>query len=539
MRNKDLGIDDALERGFTQHGEPSHEQMAADLARIRERLDPAVARATVPSALRRKSHALSLVSSAFRRKPVQFAAAAVLVVAAAIATAILWRPADTALYRIVEGDVRVNGTIRSNGGGGAVLALSDGSRVEMRSHTELSFERADDGLRIRLNAGGIIVNAAKQRTGHLYVQTKDMTVSVVGTVFVVNADEDGSRVAVIEGEVNVQQGATEKKLRTGDQVATSLSLLPSLPLGEDIAWSRNAEAHRALLQQSRVVPTATARQIVGEPTFTFEVASVRPSEPLPEGMRSGPYVGCTGGPLQLDARRFAAMNKTLFHLITIAYGARGRGCSVYSSNELLSGGPAWIRSDQFDVEALIPEGVPQYTARQLADGNAPHLQAMLQELLAKRFNLVLRREMKDMPVYMLVAGREGANRSVKAGDRWIGRDTGLPGFVLDPERRGVSIEAKSPGLLVLWGRRASMADLAAALISLTGTGRQVLDRTGFSGEFNFDVDGFASSIYDYRGAPPPRSIFSALDEELGLKLEASREKVEALVIDHAEKPSHN
>jgi RNA polymerase sigma factor (sigma-70 family) len=70
-----------------------------------------------------------------------------------------------------------------------------GSRVEIREMSELSLDHASDGLRIRLSKGSIIVNAAKQRNGHLYVQTKDMTVSVVGTVFVVNAEEAGSRVA--------------------------------------------------------------------------------------------------------------------------------------------------------------------------------------------------------------------------------------------------------------------------------------------------------------------------------------------------------
>ena len=94
-------------------------------------------------------------------------------------------------------------------------------------------------------------------------------------------------------------------------------------------------------------------------------------------------------------------------------------------------------------------------------------------------------------------------------------------------------------MLVLWGRRASMAQLAAALTSLTGTGRPVLDRTGLSGEFNFDLDGFASFVYDYKGAPQPRSIFSALVEELGLRLAASREKVEALVVEQVEKPTEN
>ena len=136
--------------------------------------------------------------------------------------------ADGGVYRgagerLRAGDpIHAGEVVRTNGTTGAVVVLDDGSRVEMRSQSELRMERADDGVRIRLDTGGIIVNAAKQRAGHLYVQTKDMTVSVVGTVFLVNADEQGSRVAVIEGEVRVQQqGSTEKTLRPGEQAATN------------------------------------------------------------------------------------------------------------------------------------------------------------------------------------------------------------------------------------------------------------------------------------------------------------------------------
>ena len=95
---------------------------------------------------------------------------------------------------------------------GSVVALADGSRLEMRPRTEVRMEAADDGTRIRLNRGSVIVTAAKRRTGHLYVQTRDVTVSVVGTVFLVNAEEAGSRVAVIQGEVRVveQRGSVQK-----------------------------------------------------------------------------------------------------------------------------------------------------------------------------------------------------------------------------------------------------------------------------------------------------------------------------------------
>jgi len=170
--------------------------------------------------------------------------------------------ADGSMSRTFEGEVRAlhvgeslepGEIIRSNGGG--TFVLSDGSSVEVRSQSEILFEPAGDGLRIRLGKGGVIVNAARQREGrHLYVQTKDVTVAVVGTVFLVNAEEEGSRVAVIEGEVRVKQGATETKLGPGEQVSTNAKM-QSLPIKEEIGWSRQAEAHLALLQ------TVTAAQL--------------------------------------------------------------------------------------------------------------------------------------------------------------------------------------------------------------------------------------------------------------------------------------
>src|SRR5215471_12459822 len=87
--------------------------------------------------------------------------------------------------------ISIGDTIRSNNNLSTFLKLPDGSRVEVRAQSELSLESASDGLRIRLHSGGVIVTAAKQASGHLYVQTKDVVVSVVGTIFLVNAEEEG------------------------------------------------------------------------------------------------------------------------------------------------------------------------------------------------------------------------------------------------------------------------------------------------------------------------------------------------------------
>jgi uncharacterized protein (TIGR03435 family) len=162
--------------------------------------------------------------------------------------------------------------VRSMDGAAATLTLPDGSRIEMRAGSELSWERHDDGTRIRLNSGAVIVNAAKRRSGHLYVQTKDVTVSVVGTVFFVNAEEEGSRVAVIEGEVRVQKGAAERKLRRGEQVTTGPSMEPR-PVTEEVSWSQNAPILVAQLQQPNQESTAASTALV--------IGTVRTSSGVP------------------------------------------------------------------------------------------------------------------------------------------------------------------------------------------------------------------------------------------------------------------
>ena len=118
------------------------------------------------------------------------------------------------------------GDIVKTGMSGGVLSLLDGSQIEMGPRTELSVMRVTDGLRVRLASGTVLVSAAKQQNGHLYVETKDCLVSVVGTVFAVNAEETGSRVSVLEGEVHVQRGDLSQTLLAGQEVSTSPQLGP-------------------------------------------------------------------------------------------------------------------------------------------------------------------------------------------------------------------------------------------------------------------------------------------------------------------------
>ncbi len=138
-------------------------------------------------------------------------------------------------------------SVRTGNNSGAVLELADGSRIEMSARSEVSLDRARDGVAIRLARGNIIVTAAKQRNGHLYAETKDCMISVVGTVFSVNSGAKGSRVTVIEGEVHVRQGDATEALRPGMQLSTNAAMAP-VPARQEIAWSRDAAILNEMLQ---------------------------------------------------------------------------------------------------------------------------------------------------------------------------------------------------------------------------------------------------------------------------------------------------
>jgi FecR protein len=169
----------------------------------------------------------------------------------------------SSLWRIAENHSRpespfdrigIGESVRASNPDGRMLVLPDGSLVEMRPQSDLRLERAGDGLRVRLNAGSVIVTAAKQGSGHLYVETRDAIVSVVGTVFLVSSEQTGSRVGVIEGIVNVQHGANSQKLLPGQQLSTNPAMAP-VPLEVQVSWSRSAAGLVTLLQPS--VPAAT------------------------------------------------------------------------------------------------------------------------------------------------------------------------------------------------------------------------------------------------------------------------------------------
>jgi len=533
----------------------SNEDIEADSARVLRRLRSNTARVN--------DHGLDESSLASRQLSLvrwRIAAAAAVVVLGIFIGATTWRQyrtfaivekADGHLYRLVGGTTQaIRGgeriarreTVRSNSGSGSALVLKDGSRIEMRSKSELWFERAEDGIRIHLREGSVIVNAAKQGKGHLYVQTKDLTVSVVGTVFLVKAEQDGSRVAVIEGEVHVENGTTIERLLPGEQVATSIPMAER-PVIEEISWSRHAEEHFAMLQQSAMPPVATA----DGPLDRFEVASVRLGEEQTGSVsRPGEPVRvrpCPGGNpfemtelFQLNPGRLVMRRLPVYYLIGFAYG---HSCPASGS---LTGGPDWTRTSRYDLEATIPPGTPQYTKEQLLSGNAPQLQRMLQNLLADRFKLVLQRQVKETQGYNLVLAQEGKLKlsADQTPDQVPAEQSGRAGLI------GI------PYLSV------PMSRLARSLQELSG--RPVVDKTGLSGLYDVRLE-FPEIAYPTArpaGAPPSdnqrgdnSSWVDQIDQRIrdllpgkleaatGLRLVEAKVPVEVLVIVNVERPSAN
>ncbi|HEY2382682.1 MAG TPA: TIGR03435 family protein [Terriglobia bacterium] len=416
--------------------------------------------------------------------------------------------------------------VRSNDAN-KIVNLSDGSQIEMRAYSEMALENADDGLRVRLNDGGVIIHAAKQRHGHLYVETADVLVSVTGTVFFVSAETSGSRVAVIEGSVQVQQGTQSSELTAGKQLSTRATM-SAIAIAEEISWSRRAPEYLALLPQAK--EQAPAIQPVNPPgganstgTAAFEVASIHIADPSRGGGRGAGPQAC-GGDIQLEPRRFIANAVTLYRLIAIAYG---KDCIFLEQNgDLLQGGPDWVRSDGFVIQALMPEGSPVYIRPQLDTGHAPILQRMILTLLADRFKLAVRTVTKEMPVYSLLP--------ITGTTKLVPWKEGEPsrGFV------GMAGRGEQRSFHIMGGKK-SMADLAVQLQDATR--RTVLDRTGISGEFNYDIQyaPIGSQVGAETDGLSGPSLFTAIQEQLGLKVEATRAPVEVLTIDRALRPSEN
>jgi hypothetical protein len=159
----------------------------------------------------------------------------------------VYQIADTRTALVGDGAKLQQGEkVRTAKDGRAVVRLSDGSLIEMKDRSELYMTKAGQGTTIHLNRGSIVVEAAKQKDGQLFVESGDSLVSVNGTVFSVNNGTKGSRVSVIEGEVNLNHAGSDRVLRPGEQ-ATTNPAISMIPVKDEVSWSRKADQYAAVL----------------------------------------------------------------------------------------------------------------------------------------------------------------------------------------------------------------------------------------------------------------------------------------------------
>jgi hypothetical protein len=191
-----------------------------------------------------------------------------------------YRISDNGDRPLLPGDKLDEGDqIRTAGGAHAVLRLSDGSTVEVNERSVLGVGARGNNVTVALDDGDVIVQAAKRTSGHLYLKTPDCRVAVTGTVFSVDSGLKGSRVAVLEGTVDVSQGGVDSKVSAGDQMSTTDKLTPA-PMEQQIAWSHDRAKYLPLLAQFAMLQKKIGDIPFPAPRYTSDLLQRVPSDTL-------------------------------------------------------------------------------------------------------------------------------------------------------------------------------------------------------------------------------------------------------------------
>jgi uncharacterized protein (TIGR03435 family) len=279
----------------------------------------------------------------------------------------------------------------------------------------------------------------------------------------------------------------------------------------------------------------TAQSAADDQRPAFDTASIKPNKSAAHVERATSQVRIQPG------GRFTATNANLRALIQHAYQLKP------AEGRLISGVPDWANSAGFDIEAKA-EGNP----------SADQIRLMEQSLLAERFKLVVHHELRQAPIYALVVAKIG-----KTGPQLLPHSDAAACLKIDPSRALPAFDPNSTpppppscGSIIggdhrLAGNKVTMEMLATGLGAILPAfvGRPVVDRTGLAGVFDFELKftpplpppsgSQSSSDASAADSTAPPDIFTALPEQLGLRLESTRGPVDVLVIDHIEEPSPN
>jgi uncharacterized protein (TIGR03435 family) len=249
----------------------------------------------------------------------------------------------------------------------------------------------------------------------------------------------------------------------------------------------------AQAQDAQAKPEATKR-MAADADPSFEVATVKLSSPDERGTS-----------MHTEGQRIDIKNQTIHNVLAFAYGVH--------SKQIVDE-PGWLALDRYDIDGVIDtEGQP--SLRQM--------QSILRKLLADRFQLKMHRETRDLSVYALTVANDGSKLTKSRGD------PNLLGDENDQNHNGVVTQAIT---------NMSMTDFT--LIMQYFVDRPIVDQTGLAGKWDFKWTWTSDESHLPPDATnPPPGLFTAIQEQLGLKLEAKKAPADVFVVDHIERPSAN
>jgi len=274
-----------------------------------------------------------------------------------------------------------------------------------------------------------------------------------------------------------------------------------------------------VLAQSLAVPGADGKPLA------FTVASVRRNV---SGTGS-----CDPEHLYLTDDGFRMTNCPMIAALFMAYVPANGSAFGFSTEGRVVGAPDWMTSERYDINARIDEA--DLAAWREPATKKEMLHAMMQALLAERCKLAAHREMRDKPVYTLVVGKNGPKLQKAESVAPSGILAKHPNAGAIPGGGGM-VTFGAGGSMELYG--ASLETLAIVLSNMAG--RLVVDKTGLTGTYDIKLQMMQPgppAVGDAQDSGP--SIFTVVQEQLGLRLESAKGTVETLVIDHVERPTEN
>jgi len=249
-------------------------------------------------------------------------------------------------------------------------------------------------------------------------------------------------------------------------------------------------AWMAFASSSSFAQTSTPAPMAADAHPSFEVATIKPSDPNNRNQN-----------IQVNGHRIHIENGTVKRLIIFAYAI---------NEKQIANEPVWFDNEHYDIDGVSD-----------AEGelNLRQFQEMLQELLADRFQLKFHREKRELSVYAVTVLKSGPKLTKSTSD-----PNGMPDATGGSSQQGWKFT------------NASMADFA--LVMQSSMDRPVVDQTGLIGKFDFTLRWTPDNVEATDPNAPP-GLFTAIQEQLGLKLEPVKALADVLVIEHAEKPSAN